>query len=437
MLPPVTFDPRSFEWTASTANFLSIPLLNGIFHTLVAPISNLIIVRFLLEFVLFQASVACIGFLSVELSFIVFGGLFVSFLAITQRSQRRLYPKPDQRPWVVTMFRSNLMLIVVTLITAADHYNFPYGNHKSEGYGYALMDIGVGLFTCANGIVRHRPKGNYFTRLWRTFVGLRQLWFWGLVRLYIVVVGGYYQPLSEYGRHGNFFLIIAIVRMVRQILDIDQRALVAVLGVVMTLHEYAIQCTGLAPWVFNGRRTGLLAINAEFFLCVLGSLPIILFAEIVGDDIKSTPVRDYTARARSYARTASVVALLSVWLSPPSRQLGSPSYGLLQLATMLMSLAILMMADCRRRKGCWSFTIAQIGKHQLYVFMMANFLTGAINTKFDPMHAGWGRTALIMLVYHSILALVEWLAPLWAWGWGKARFLAKQAMMWTAWLVLG
>lgn len=109
----------------------------------------------------------------------------------------------------VAVFRATMMLTTCVCILAVDFKVFPRRFAKVETYGTGVMDIGVGAFVFANGLVSPAAKAR--NGLFGVVRSVGPLLVLGAGRLVSIKASGYPEHVTEYGVHWNFFLTLAAV----------------------------------------------------------------------------------------------------------------------------------------------------------------------------------------------------------------------------------
>ncbi|KAK3049275.1 Glucosaminyl phosphatidylinositol (GlcN-PI) nositol acylation protein [Extremus antarcticus] len=119
----------------------------------------------------------------------------------------------------ITTYRGAMMVVTCASILAVDFPVFPRRFAKTEAYGTSLMDMGVGSFVFAAGIVaarqqlkeQHSASRSFFLRLKDSMRHALPLVALGLIRLWTVKGLDYAEHVSEYGVHWNFFFTLSLL----------------------------------------------------------------------------------------------------------------------------------------------------------------------------------------------------------------------------------
>lgn len=272
-------------------------------------------VRVLIEFVLTVVpTILCCTVLSDHFVAVCFVMLFIAALLSSRLVKRNLYdmfrdiavmrPVAGVRRPFVTNFRALTNMITAICILAVDFRIFPRKFAKTETYGYSLMDTGVGLFIFANALVAPEARELSGPRQ----VGFREvlkrnmrncirsclpLLLVGVGRAVIVEYISYQKHVTEYGTHWNFFLTLAAVKLLTNMIvsTINTRySLLLLSGVwILGMHEYILNTTGLKTWVLSDEsRTDFFSANREGLISIPGYVGLYFVGVALGRLIHSS-----------------------------------------------------------------------------------------------------------------------------------------------------
>merc|ERR1719510_384076 len=208
------------------------------------------------------------------------------------------------------------------------------------------MDIGVGSFVFANGLVSTESRkgndeicANKLKYLRKSFSDVLPLVVLGFLRLASVKASGYHEHVSEYGLHWNFFFTLAFTEIMSSLVfvtsfPIKWSWIVAI--VLAACHETYLGL-GLSEWILENNAADrshqdLISANREGIVSVGGYLSIHIAGVAWGNEIFSNPktlVKHYKQDAVVLMQWAFLMwsslyssIHLQVFL-PPSRRLAN------------------------------------------------------------------------------------------------------------------
>ncbi|KIJ91233.1 hypothetical protein K443DRAFT_686228 [Laccaria amethystina LaAM-08-1] len=206
-------------------------------------------------------------------------------------------PKQPSRTWIrplpaLTTYRAHMMLMTILAILAVDFPVFPRSLAKCETYGVSLMDLGVGSFVFSQGIISAIPlikDPSYLTsslpsKLFKVIRKSLPVIFLGLVRVLLVKGTEYPEHETEYGRHWNFFITLALVPILQVLLHpIIIYLPVSLLGVLIAVgQQSALSHFALESYILTAPRTSIISANKEGIVSLPGYLAIHLLGLSAG-----------------------------------------------------------------------------------------------------------------------------------------------------------
>ncbi|MCJ1479612.1 Glucosaminyl phosphatidylinositol (GlcN-PI) nositol acylation protein [Lambiella insularis] len=355
------------------------------------------------------------------------------------------------RPFI-TAYRGSMMIVTCLAILAVDFRVFPRRFAKVENWGTSLMDIGVGSFVFSAGVVtsksilRDRLTGRSSSIRSRLYTSVRHsapLLVLGLVRLYSVKGLDYAEHVTEYGVHWNFFFTLALLPpfvAVSQSLSsmIPSHAILALLWA--SAYEVLLDLTPLKAYVLTAQRTGLFSKNREGIFSFFGYLAIFLGGQATGlyvlprrSSPNGSPSNATAERKRLLVRLASWSL---IWMSLLAFTL-SYNYGLaLRISRRLANLPYVLwvcafncsqlLAFClvetfvfpnvhkamdsaseqREVQLATSRVLQSYNRNGLFIFLIANLMTGLINLTLKTIEVGTVMTMTILSGYAAVLTAI-------------------------------
>lgn len=359
--------------------------------------------------------------------------------------------KPNALPVkpFLTTYRGCMLVITCVAILAVDFRLFPRRFAKVETWGTSLMDMGVGSFVFASGLVAARPalqqktSGRLVPLSSRLFYAARHslpLLVLGLVRLGSVKGLDYAEHVTEYGIHWNFFFTLGFLP---PFVAVSQAALSLVPSnaawalLIAAIYQYLLENTGLKAFVLAAPRTSLISMNREGICSFFGYLAIFL----AGEDLGMLIIPRQSSRG---AKTGSVsaqkdrfpIAMVSwavswaglYWLSTSysyglgltvSRRLANLPYVLwvaafnsiqiliFHIIDWLVFPAFYRASDAVSEKEAHDRATSRIlrayNRNGLAIFLVANLLTGLVNMTTRTLEASPMMTMGVLLAYTAML----------------------------------
>lgn len=321
----------------------------------------------------------------------------------------------------LTIHRALVMLITCVAILAVDFHAFPRRFAKTEYFGTGLMDAGVGSMVAAGAFVQgmryrtstQRKESKYisFNKLVQTMLLVAL----GLSRFVATELINYQKHVGEYGIHWNFFLTLAVVRVVRDFIIrplgiYSSHVASFVVGFIILCTHQALLSVHLIDLInAEGDRGNLILANKEGIF----SLPGYIALDLLGAACGAVMAWIYRNNARrTLPRVVySLVFNILLWtvffssalIQPVSRRACNAPYVLwilsLNVQSVLLGLPPLIIAE----KQAVPPMLEAVNNSMLPTFLLANLLTGGVNILIDTLEVGNVTARGILLVYMMMI----------------------------------
>ncbi|KAG8924357.1 Glucosaminyl phosphatidylinositol (GlcN-PI) nositol acylation protein [Tulasnella sp. 418] len=250
----------------------------------------------------------------------------------------------------VTIYRAYTMLLCVVAILGVDFPVFPRFHAKTESFGVSIMDIGVGSFVFAQGLVSAIPllrDPSQLSRPLSSKIGpslkkASPLLALGLIRLIIVKVTGYPEHVTEYGVHWNFFLTFGLLPVAATCFHpLFLRFPMPLLGLLVTgCYELVLKKTSCEEWALGDVREGLIGQNKEGIVSFFGFLAINLLGHSIGTLILPPSPSHFRRRQKAQNPNSSTSNSSNATYLNPAGQKQSPQRKLGKTAIELCSYSV-------------------------------------------------------------------------------------------------
>ncbi|KAL1666236.1 GWT1-domain-containing protein [Schizophyllum commune] len=369
-------------------------------------------------------------------------------------SPARVPPLP-----ALSTFRAHMLLMTILAILAVDFPVFPRELAKCETFGVSLMDVGVGSFVFAAGIVSALPilkdppylRAPTLPKVLSVARKAAPIIALGLVRVALVKGTEYPEHVTEYGVHWNFFITLAVVPVLQVLLHpvIARGASVSWLAVLVGMAQQALLTVGgLDRYVLYAPRNTLISQNKEGIVSLLGAHTCSYdsaapFASGTNDKPLpplSLPREDDKTATELFGYTLLWWALFylaryfKIGGQDVSRRMVNLTYILWVAAynttAILGYFALDLLFFPRPERydptsglkrspgaggGAKEYAQAQapalleaINKNGLALFLLANLLTGTVNLTTQTMYASNTKAMVILIAYAGVVCWVAW-----------------------------
>lgn len=369
------------------------------------PWQNQSIFNYLLEFMILIVPMTLVSTVMSNYSSIFHYVLWLTALIVYMSDRNNKHSSVVKRPTdsvrsqLIEIFRGQIFLVTCLCILAVDFTIFPRRFAKTEDFGYSGMDLGVGLFALAHGMVSTQARNK--PNRWKDFFLENIILFaLGLVRLVLIKSVNYVEHVSEYGVHWNFFLTLSLMKLIGILLMEVIQNLWILLPMVALFHEF------ITVQYFQSespnRRDNFIDANREGIFSLPGYVCLYLIGVFIGRFIIS---RERLKQYRSislYMFIAMVV--LCAMNFRPSRKLCNFGYisSTTGLACMCLScFSLTHYLFLRRNYLTESSLLKHVNQKGLDAFLFANILTGIVNLSIQTIDT-WPLIALSILFFYMI-----------------------------------
>lgn len=331
----------------------------------------------------------------------------------------------------LSLYRVTVMINTCIIILAVDFKILPRRFAKTETYGTGLMDVGVGSFVFGNALVSKEIQN--FPALRRpigVFRSVSPLLFLGFSRLFLVKGTDYQEHVGEYGVHWNFFFSLASVSLLSSSLNTlspSSSSFKGVLGIlILTGYQMALSRGGWSDYLMKGERgRDLLSANKEGLGSSIGYFSLYLISLEIGKfifhSLKNLETKNVKKMSFFWKRAAEMFFLDAIlWLAA----LFTDSY-IERVSRRTCNMAYVFWILAQNFQVVFAFflsflvlpggkipLVSAFEKNLLFVFLVANILTGAFNFCFNTLETSEILSFSIICFYMTLVSMIAFLVPL-------------------------
>jgi len=307
-----------------------------------------------------------------------------------------------------------MLILTCICILAVDFPIFPRRYAKTENYGYSKMDLGVGVFALAHGMVSSEAR-NKQTNFKALFLENFVLLILGLIRLISIKYFSYVEHISEYGVHWNFFLTLCFMKLIGNCLLFVTKNVLGLIFVTLVFHEvillryfqfdnYLIESNNLRMNFLDANREGIFSLSGYACLYLIG---IYLGRLVINYE------RDYRFKQMSVKFSIAMIILCGISYNS-SRKLCNFGYISSTTGIACMCIAcfsIIQWLLLRKGYSTESILLKNVNQKGLDMFLLANVLTGVINLNINTIDTSDFISLLIILIYMFIITAFAYFCP--------------------------
>ena len=322
-----------------------------------------------------------------------------------------------------------LLITTAVSILAVDFPSFPRSFCKTTEFGFSFMDMGVGTFIMMNGMISPEARtpnhnGNYLLK--KSIYSCIPIMILGFQRLLLVRSINYQEIVTEYGTHWNFFFTLAFVKLISTIAHnrtsrhISPRNAAAVIIVVYQL----VLSLGLKDLILSSDRSNILLANKEGIFTLPAYVSLYLVSVSMGSNMhsnrRSGKAVDYVVIviecAFAFAVTGVLCTLTNSYVGEVSRRQANISFILWIICfcnfSLMVESLVLLVIEFLQATGFLRFQLnsrpvlpSLLCQHSLFVFLLANLMTGIVNLSMNTMQSSAVTTFVVLVVYTSLLSM--------------------------------
>ena len=175
-------------------------------------------------------------------------------------------------------------------------------------------------------------------------------------------------------------------------------------SIILFIYETALKL-GLESWIITSPRTNLFNMNREGIFSLLGYYSLFLLAADLGDKLFKVN-SNYKSVLRVLLRNGLISAVFSwnAWYSgiQVSRRMANMHYVLWIYSLCILAIFIIVMIDLiLPNESIFPQIIQAVNTNQLFVFLVANVITGLVNLNLDTLNQH-DLSAFIILLFYVI-----------------------------------
>ncbi len=323
----------------------------------------------------------------------------------------------------ISLFKGATMFMTCIAIIAVDFQLFSRDQAKTETYGISFMDVGTGIMIFSSGISsyysrRIENKNSIIKYLYNRFLVL----ILGIGRLLLLKAFSYPEHVSEYGTEWNFFVTIFCVWILSDILKmmLSFQYILYFNILILFIYQFLLSNNGLTEYIFNSPRINFISSNREGFFSLFGLFPLYTFSEYLSHNylfcvsdshcVENTPkqsLRKLDDRIFNLFAISIIFYILyfisNNFIQTISRRLANFAYIFAVISLSFACLFTFSFIEYLIGKEINLKFIEIVNLHQLYVFILANLLTGLINVSIDTLLCSNIFSLFILFIYCILL----------------------------------